>query len=65
MERKPPMAMMAAVKRIGMALLTAIKLPNVTLPKMAAILPRHDWKPNAVVLQHPISFKAMECYQCT
>ena len=50
-DKSPPTASMAAVRRIGMALLTAMKLPNATLPKMAAIRPRHDRNPNAVVLE--------------
>ena len=52
-ERTPPTASMAAVRRMGIALLTEIKLPNATLPRMAAILPRQDRKPNAVVLKQP------------
>ena len=38
----PPIAIMVAVNRMGMALLTAMKFPKATFPRMAAILPRQD-----------------------
>ena len=49
-EQNPPTARMAAVMRMGMALLMLIRFPKATFPKMAATRPRHDRNPNAVVL---------------
>ena len=54
MVTKPPMAMMTAVTRMGIALLTEMKLPNVTLPNMAAMRPRHVKKPNPVDLEEKV-----------
>ena len=47
----PPTNSTAEVIRIGYALLTSIKFPNVTLPRMAATRPRQLRKPKAVALE--------------
>ncbi len=44
--RTPPSAMMAAVMRIGIALLTPMSCPNATLPRIAAMRPMKERKPN-------------------
>ena len=50
-ETRPPSPSRTTVSSMGMALLTSMKLPKATFPRMAAIRPRQDRKPNAVDLQ--------------